>query len=701
MAYVNVYPTRINWENEPSINTPINDVNLNKIDYAVYEHDRTFANWDTTKANQSDLLLSVKTIEYDDDTGVFVFTWQNGTTKTVDLNIEKIPVSFSMNAQGVITMTTDDGTQYTADVGALIKTYTFTDSTEIDFTVTTDQSGNKTITAGIVDGSITGTKLQPNYLADCTAAKTAAENAETGAEGSAEDAEAWAVGERGGVPVDPTDPTYHNNSKYWSEQANVTTLSALTDTDIDNPADGQVLTYDGATSKWENKTPAAGGGSKITITTSELSLIGTTATLTDGVTTLSADFDNSGKAVFEGVTMTGTLTVTATNGVDTATKQITIQYYGNYTFVIAFFSATITITFPYTEGGTCTVSDGVSTLTATTSPMAFVVPNTGTWVATCTLDGQSKTQSFVITTDGQTESHTFQYGTINLTVANEFRGLTLTCSSGGTTISKVAPSTGNTMAFYPPSTGTWEIVGIYSGVPYSSGSITVSSLSTPVSALLQMNVTLTVTLYGAKEDTISFTDSSGAKTEVFASGQSSKSVSITIPPSGMSITFTSSVAKNPDDLTEYYSKTVTVTSGTTEVKCMPDNALYWYGYESSDLEDCTSANGWSANTGFSLFTPTHNTRTISANVNSSTAISGIASKTTKSDITAKVIIDSLTKVDGNSYCYLGNTATKNTAGDTTLNITASGVYSQTISSGYLLFASARKINWAISALWYE
>ena len=484
MAYTNVYPTRINWENEPSINTPINDVNLNKIDYAVYEHDRTLANWDTTKANQSDLLLSVKTIDYDSDTGVFIFTWQNGTTKTVDLNIEKIPVSFSMNAQGVITMTTDDGTQYTADVGALIKTYTFNDSSVIDFTVTTDGSGNKTITADIVDGSITGTKLQPNYLADCTAAKTAAENAETGAEGSAEDAEAWAIGERGGVPVDPTDPTYHNNSKYWSEQANVTTLSALTDTDIDNPADGQVLTYDGATSKWENKTPAAGGGSKITITTSELSLIGTTATLTDGVTTLSADFDNSGKAVFEGVTMTGTLTVTATNGVDTATKQITIQYYGNYTFVIAFFSATITITFPYSNGATCSISDGDTTLTATESPMAFTIPNTGTWVATCTLDGQSKTQSFVITTDGQTESHTFEYGTINLTFDNEFRGLTVTCANGGTVISKTAPISGNTMAFYPPSTGEWIISSTYSGVPYST-SATVVSLSTAVSAILQ------------------------------------------------------------------------------------------------------------------------------------------------------------------------------------------------------------------------
>ena len=262
MSYINVYSSRINWENEPSIVSPINATNLNKMDYALYEMDGTFANWDTTKANESDMLLAVKSITYDTETGVFVFTWFNGTTKTVDLNIEKIPVSFSMDAQGVITMKTEDGTEYTADVGALIKTYTFTDSSEIDFTVTTDGSGNKSVTASLVAGSIDGTKLTPNYLADCTAAKTGAENAADAADDSAEDAEAWAVGQRNGTDVPSTDPTYHNNAKYWSEQSNPTTLTGLTDTDINNPTDGQSLKYDGTSQKWVN---GAGGGSLATL----------------------------------------------------------------------------------------------------------------------------------------------------------------------------------------------------------------------------------------------------------------------------------------------------------------------------------------------------------------------------------------------------------------------------------------------------
>lgn len=213
MPYTYVYPTRINWENEPSIATPLNATNLNKIDYAVYEHDRTIP----TKADQSDLLQSLKTVVYDDTTGTFTFTWWNGTTSTVDLNIEKIPVSFSMDANGVITMTTEDGTTYTADVGSLIKTYTFSNSSKIDFTTTTDASGNKTVTASIVAGSITGPDLEPNYLANCQSAAASAASSAGAADDSAEDSEAWAVGTRDGVPVPSTDPAYNNNSKYWAE----------------------------------------------------------------------------------------------------------------------------------------------------------------------------------------------------------------------------------------------------------------------------------------------------------------------------------------------------------------------------------------------------------------------------------------------------------------------------------------------------
>lgn len=318
MSYTNVYPSRINWENEPNITTPINATNLNKTDYALYSIDQTLANWDTTKANQSDLLLSVKTIDYDDETGVFVFTWQNGTTKTVDLNIEKIPVSFSMDANGVITMTTDDGTTYTADVGALIKTYTFTDSTVIDFTVTTDASGNKTITADIVDGSITGTKLQPNYLADCQTAATNSSNSATAAASSKGDSEAWAVGTRGGVPVPSTDPAYQNNSYWWSQHGASNSLAGLTDVTLTTPQDGEVLTYDSTSQEWVNA-PSAGGG-----TASDVSYDNTTSGMTatnvqDAIDEL--DTEKASNAKVNNIHKVSSVYVTLTNWSQDTTSQ--------------------------------------------------------------------------------------------------------------------------------------------------------------------------------------------------------------------------------------------------------------------------------------------------------------------------------------------------------------------------------------------
>ena len=347
----------------------------------------------------------------------------------------------------------------------------------------------------------------------------------------------------------------------------------------------------------------SGGGSTIKVTTSESSLYGQTVTLTDGTTTLTGTFSNAGECEFTGVMMIGTLTATSS----TASKSIQVPYFGVYTMTLSFFTATITVTFDASKGATCTL-DGV---TASTSPYAFTVSSAGTYTASSTLDGVTKQGTAkVITTDGQTETDTIEFGTINLTYANEFRGQSITCAkTGGSTITKTAPSTGNTMSFYPDATGTWEITGAYSGTTYSSGNITVSSLSTAVPATLQTLATITVTIYGATEDTITFTDAASVShTVVFATGQSSKSETLKVLPSGSSITFTSGVAKDPDNLSNDYTKTVTLTSASTEVYVMPDNALYWWGFN-GDMEDCTTANGWSYS-GASLSAPVHNTTSV-------------------------------------------------------------------------------------------
>lgn len=64
-------------------------------------------------------------------------------------------------------------------------------------------------------------------------------------------AEAWANGTKNGVPVPDTDPAYHNNAKYWSAQTAGQTIDGLRDVDLPTPIpDGSLLLYNEASKKW-------------------------------------------------------------------------------------------------------------------------------------------------------------------------------------------------------------------------------------------------------------------------------------------------------------------------------------------------------------------------------------------------------------------------------------------------------------------
>lgn len=81
--------SRTNWQNYPSVDTPLNETNLNKLDSALDTIDDRVIELDTTKADQETVLGCLKNVTYNTNTGVFTFTWQNGTQFQVDLNIEK------------------------------------------------------------------------------------------------------------------------------------------------------------------------------------------------------------------------------------------------------------------------------------------------------------------------------------------------------------------------------------------------------------------------------------------------------------------------------------------------------------------------------------------------------------------------------------------------------------------------------------
>lgn len=147
-----------------------------------------------------------------------------------------------------------------------------------------------------------------------------------------------------------------------------------------------------------------GGGSGGTLTVTAPANV--TVTISKDGKTKTKNSGTSGVVVFKGLA-TGTWTVTITSDGKTAQKNVVVTT--DYSTVIAFFAATINITYP--AGSTCTCSDGTTTLSApdTSGTWACVVPNAGTWTVTSTSGTETDSKAVTITTDGQSTSVELSY----------------------------------------------------------------------------------------------------------------------------------------------------------------------------------------------------------------------------------------------------------------------------------------------------
>lgn len=145
----------------------------------------------------------------------------------------------------------------------------------------------------------------------------------------------------------------------------------------------------------------AGGTLTVTVPSS-----GITVTVSkDGVSkTKTSGSDN--KAAFGGLT-SGTWLVTITQGSNTASQSVNITT--DYSVVVAFFAATIKVTYP--SGSTLTCTNGSTTLTATTTTgsYTFTVPNAGTWTVKATSGSKSDSESVTISSNGESKSVTLAY----------------------------------------------------------------------------------------------------------------------------------------------------------------------------------------------------------------------------------------------------------------------------------------------------
>lgn len=177
------------WENSPSVNTPLGESKLNIINRALDEVDSRVVNFDSTKANQSDLLTALADVSFDESTGIFTFTKKNGAKTTVDTKLEKLAINFRYDKESQrLVITLDDGTIQYVDMKALITELEFLNSNTVLFSVTDGK-----VTANIAKGSITADMLEPNYLANvqlyASQAITSADNAKTSEENASFSAE--------------------------------------------------------------------------------------------------------------------------------------------------------------------------------------------------------------------------------------------------------------------------------------------------------------------------------------------------------------------------------------------------------------------------------------------------------------------------------------------------------------------------------
>ena len=203
-----------------------------------------------------------------------------------------------------------------------------------------------------------------------------------------------------------------------------------------------------------NMVGGAGGGKDGAATLTVTAPTNTNITVSKGTKSYTKNSGSTGVAVFQGLT-TGQWTVSISNGQQTQTRIINITT--TYSIVIAFFAATINITYP--AGSTCTVTKGSTVFTApdTSGTWDCVVPSTGTWVVACTDGALTSSQNVSITTDGQAESITLAYFTATIHITYPATSTCTVTNSSGTTIATDTNTTTSTKTFVATVHG----VGVY------------------------------------------------------------------------------------------------------------------------------------------------------------------------------------------------------------------------------------------------
>lgn len=207
MILQSIFYTVIGWVNFPSMSTPLGQRNLRHMDNGILQCAQHILALSQDKLEVSDAAKFVTDWAIDTNTWIATITHKDGTQERYDLPIEMMPTRIDLDNDGNLVIVQQDGTTKKVDFQRFI--YSFVNTATIAM-----HTNGTTITADVIDGSITMDKLEKSimqtlrqYMLDAQAAAEAAANYNTAAE-------SWARGATGIRPGEDTD-----NSKYYSEIA--------------------------------------------------------------------------------------------------------------------------------------------------------------------------------------------------------------------------------------------------------------------------------------------------------------------------------------------------------------------------------------------------------------------------------------------------------------------------------------------------
>lgn len=208
-----MFYTIIGWLNLPDKSTPLGQKNLRHMDNGILQCAQYILAMSQDKLEASDAAKFVTGWEIDtgqngeEATWIITVTHKDGTQEYYDLPIEMMPTKIDLDDDGNLVIVQQDGEEKKVDFSRFV--YRFSNTTTIAM-----HTNGSTISADVIDGSITLDKLEASVMSTLRQYMLDAQSAAESSERFYTASKSWAVG--GTASRDGED---YNNSKYYSEIA--------------------------------------------------------------------------------------------------------------------------------------------------------------------------------------------------------------------------------------------------------------------------------------------------------------------------------------------------------------------------------------------------------------------------------------------------------------------------------------------------